>query len=138
MSQYVAKQLRLLEWKPIRINLSRRMKVEQPILCSGFVPPGARLLSLAALRRCRKVGATANAAGVYFLWDEDRLIYVGSSGRIDWRVRYHARSRRMPFTDATYLAIEFPWYLSAEAAYIVAYLPVYNRDFTEKRSTRRF
>ena len=125
-SRYMERQKRLLAWKPIKINLARKIDSTKPIMCSGFVPAGARLLSLAALRRSRAVDELAARSGVYFLWNDRDLVYIGSSEQIRLRVKNHLRKGRIQFNYATFLAIDFPWYLSVEAAYIVAYMPVSN------------
>jgi hypothetical protein len=102
----------------------RRMNPHHPILCSGYVPAGHRLLSLKMLRRSRSIDERAkNVAGVYFLWDDDRLAYVGSSVNVLARAMEHRKGHKINFNYATFLAVAFPWYLSVEAAYIVAYVP---------------
>ena len=123
MSEYVTKQLRALEWKPIKINLLRRANTQPQVLGSGFVPRGFKMLSLPALRRAGKIDGAARRPGVYFLWDDDLLVYVGSSENVHFRVKAHFKKQAINFNFATYLAIDFPWYLSVEAAYIAAHLP---------------
>lgn len=128
MSEYVARQLRIVNHPTMKINLARRINPVQPILCEGFMLPGFRVLSLPALRRAKVVNKAAQRTGVYFLWDEDRLMYIGSSETIWWRIKWHVKKSPGSFNYATYLAIDFPWYLSIEAAYIRAYLPPWNKD----------
>ena len=126
------------KWRPMRINLARRMETDKPILFSGYVPAGHRLLSISALRKCRPVDQRAlRANGVYFLWEDRRLLYVGSSADVLPRVMDHLKAGRIGFDYATFLAVEFPWYLSIEAAYIAAYLPASNRTHTPHPRGRR-
>jgi hypothetical protein len=123
----------MIPWEPKRINLIRRARPDHPILCSGFVLAGHRLLSLSDLRRSHSIDDSARyVAGVYFLWDDRRLVYVGSSANVLARATEHFNARRIDFNYATFLAIEFPWYLSVEAAYIVAYLPSSNATHTPR------
>jgi hypothetical protein len=128
MSAYVQRQLKILmQPHRLRINLIRSHANPQELLGSGFKLPGFRLLSVGSLRRRRAVDQTITCAGVYFLWEGDRLVYIGSGESVWMRVRSHMLKGVHGFNYATYLAIDFPWYLSVEAAYIVAYTPTGNK-----------
>lgn len=93
------------------------------------------ILPLEALRALPKCGELTG--GIYFLWLEGDLKYIGKSRDLDNRLSFHERNPTIPFDEHTALVIdrgqliEDPIGLSAqlkrlERAYIAHYEPPYN------------
>ncbi len=89
--------------------------------------PQLQLLSQEQLRELPGPGREINVAGVYFLWRNRDLQYVGVSNECGRRLRHHERSGEIPHDRASLLRVEWPWNLAYEAAYIDAYQPPLNR-----------
>ena len=106
-------------------NLARSWawRREQEIEVSGWRTPAIEILALDALRDLPVVQPASTLSGVYFLWNEDRLVYIGQSRNIARRLGYHTLKPPSPFQRATYLAIPHPWQLAVEQLYIDAYMP---------------
>jgi hypothetical protein len=85
-----------------------------------------RVLPLDQLRGLRRVDDRDAGCGVYFLWKGPRLIYIGKTNGIGYRLTCHWREGKR-FTHATIedtpeqLAREF------ERPYVLAYKPRLNR-----------
>lgn len=76
------------------------------------------------LRGLPRVTDDTRAAGVYFLWFQAALVYVGQSASVAIRVGQHAGK---VFTHATYLDLGKSWRReSTEALNIRAHEPPYN------------
>lgn len=73
-----------------------------------------------------EVTRSAQRAGVYFLWLEKRLQYIGSSMNVRRRVCLHDCYKETIFDRATFLAVPWPWHLSLEAYYIRQLKPRWN------------
>lgn len=83
------------------------------------------LLSLSELLG-RRVPSPQKRVGVYFLFRDDRLIYIGQSLDVDARVRAHASPTGYDFDS--YAVIETREEdLHVELDYIGEFLPPYNR-----------
>jgi hypothetical protein len=130
MSKYATERLRLIHEKPhihhvggaprpvLRFDL-RRHQVAKPVLGTGYGPARYELLSKEVLYRAQRP-EMGKISGVYFLWRLGDLIYIGSSKNV------HTRTHAVGFDHKSFLLIEFPWYLSVEAAYIAEYYPIEN------------
>jgi excinuclease UvrABC nuclease subunit len=85
------------------------------------------ILPIEQLRALPECGR--NDAGVYFLWRDDELLYIGRSKNIHNRLLRHPRGV-IPFTRHTVLSIDYEtlgWRIGLdEAAYIAHYSPPYN------------
>lgn len=90
---------------------------------SSWTPPSIEILPLSELRALPQVSPAEQASGVYFLWDGDRLVYIGQSKNIPRRVASHRVKPPAKHTWASYMSIPCPWQLAVEALYIEAYLP---------------
>lgn len=65
--------------------------------------------------------------GVYFLWKQAELLYVGQSVNIWDRMYQHGRTPKLASYDkATWLYVDWPWHLAFEAAYIKELKPPMN------------
>lgn len=96
---------------------------QHDLQCSHWTPPFIELLPLSDLRLLPRVIPTEPVSGVYFLWDSDRLVYIGQSKNVAKRVATHKVRPPAKFGMATYLSIPYPWQLAVEALYIETYLP---------------
>jgi hypothetical protein len=94
-------------------------------------PPIVKLLTLPQIRALPRVDDRARRPGVYFLFIDEHVHYIGSSLNVRARATAHQEERRILFDKATYLATPWPWHLSIEAIYIRAYKPPFNRQFLE-------
>lgn len=94
-------------------------------IAAEWQPPPIQLLPLEALRALPAVDLASKFSGVYFLWNEDKLVYVGQAGNIAKRIGYHLSSPPTPWRRATCLQIPHPWQLAIEQLYISAYLPTW-------------
>lgn len=132
-SKYALERLRLIQEKPhiyhvggppgqpaTRVNLLAHQK-PKPVLGTNFGPTKYQLLPKEVLYEARRPEIRRHS-GVYFLWRARELIYVGSSKNVHTRMQSHS----VTFDHCSFLLINFPWYLSVEAAYIVGYRPVEN------------
>lgn len=90
---------------------------------SLWTPPAMVPLRQEDLKRLLEVTPAAAFSGVYFLWDGERLVYVGQSRNIAKRVATHYRNPPAPFSRATYLSVPHPWQLAIEQIYLEAYVP---------------
>lgn len=95
-----------------------------------WTPPEVSLLTVPALLLLPKIGGSARRPGVYFLFLDHALQYVGSSRNVRTRVCNHDLYRDIKFDEATYLAIPEPWHMAIEALYISAYCPPMNSTFS--------
>lgn len=68
----------------------------------------------------------ANVAGVYFLFFNDKLLYVGGSADILFRVGQHVRSGSIPFTHYAIRPCAIRLIAEIEERYIKAWRPPYN------------
>lgn len=86
-------------------------------------------------------GDPPDEPGIYFLWADDALLYIGLSMRLCDRLHRHARIRdgflggkEIPFTRHTFMEIPLGKFLTdwplrkVESAYIRAYLPPFNQQ----------
>ena len=65
-------------------------------------------------------------SGVYFLFADEELVYVGQATSLCWRLQDHSKSD-MVWNRGFYLEIQDGWTRSfVEAVYIDKYRPVYN------------
>lgn len=88
--------------------------------------PSVDLLSLDEVRDLPEV-TRFSGNGVYFLWKEGALIYVGQSNSVANRVRMHRQNHKVRDYDlATWLSVDWPWHLSMEALYIAKLSPRMN------------
>lgn len=85
-------------------------------------PPTLAILSLDQLRALPQLDLRAQYPGVYFLWAEQTLIYIGQSYNIGRRVWGHAVRKRFRYDYATGVSVEHPWQLSLERLYIDTYV----------------
>lgn len=99
------------------------------------------ILTLDKLRSLPESGSLDG--GIYFLWSEDQLQYVGKSRQICNRIAQHEwarmyprrRSKAIPFGRHTCIVVESGWLISdglgeklsrLERAYIAHYEPPFN------------
>lgn len=68
-----------------------------------------------------------NACGLYFLWFGPRLMYIGRSVNIGYRVQKHDLVDEKGFTHVTWLPVDRQDHVEVERAYIHRYWPPYNR-----------
>jgi excinuclease UvrABC nuclease subunit len=84
--------------------------------------------------------ADDDTAGVYFLWREDELLYIGCSKNIRRRLVRHKRDV-IPFTRHTCIAIDYQtdgWMNHAlEQKYIARYSPPHNVMHTAEWNAAR-
>lgn len=107
-----------------------RSKYDLPsILPEGYRPPTA-LLSIDELRALpRRI--TYRAGGVYFLWRDDELLYIGRTFLFGQRIGMHEFKAQIPFDSCSVIVCAEP--LSREdleQAYIRAFTPPYNRKIS--------
>lgn len=76
--------------------------------------------------------------GVYFLFDGDRLVYVGQSTHVPARIEDHLREGRIPFDRATFLPVEPEKLRERESYYIDLLDPEYNRTGQFARDRRYY
>lgn len=84
------------------------------------------VLPLDQLRALDLVGKETRWSGVYFLWRNSRLMYVGESKNIYARIREHKWEGKR-FTHATYLYFQRQSKMEIEARYVMHYRPPLNR-----------
>jgi excinuclease UvrABC nuclease subunit len=75
-----------------------------------------------------------HASGVYFLWDEDELVYIGESENIYLRIGQHIKDGRKRFDD-------FTIYITEDRKLLEAYLinvlkPKYNKAHNQRPGYR--
>ena len=109
---------------------------EDKLVPPYWTPPDIDILSLENLRALTPVHDAVPICGVYFLWRDEKLIYVGSSNHIHSRIREHLK-KPVPHTHATYMAVPSPWHLAVEAIYIMAHQPELNTAWLPKSYKKR-
>jgi len=77
----------------------------------------------------------AQCAGVYFLMNQNRVVYVGVTHCVAKRVGNHCRDKR--FDRAYYIPVELQAALAIERQYIHKLQPFYNKVGTSRRATDR-
>lgn len=95
---------------------------------------GFSLKSIDELRSLPLVSAKTKCHGLYFLWQDDELIYIGEAAHIRRRCNEHVSVDRKQFTHATYL--ELPDFgehsrftrMHFEREYVRKYKPRLNYD----------
>jgi hypothetical protein len=92
-----------------------------------WAPPAVEVLPLASLYELPEVDDSARCSGVYFLFHDRQLVYVGCAVNVRERVREHVAAFSGMFTQARFLSIPAPWHMAIEALYIRAYRPKANR-----------
>ena len=65
--------------------------------------------------------------GVYFLFREGELVYVGQTRTLKWRLDQHLADRRKVFDAVAFLPCTIDRLLEIEGHYIRAYAPRYNQ-----------
>lgn len=66
--------------------------------------------------------------GVYFLWRDEELLYIGQTFLFGQRIGKHEFDARIPFTRCTFIVCADKYLrVDLEAAYIRAHRPPYNR-----------
>lgn len=91
-------------------------------------PPTLAVLTLEQVKALRRVDGRARYAGVYFLWQGDRLVYIGQSRDIYKRICKHRQSRKAVFDYATSVMVDYPWHLALERLYIDAFLQQHGQE----------
>lgn len=94
-----------------------------------WTPPVFDLLDLQAILSLPEIGGRACRPGVYFLFLDGALQYVGSSGNVRYRVLRHEADQVFTFDHARYLPVAWPWHLAVEGLYIQQYKPPQNTAF---------
>lgn len=74
--------------------------------------------------------------GIYFLWDGDRVVYVGQSKTIGWRIMQHLGDAAKKFDGISFLRCRLGSLNSWERQYIEGLLPRYNRCCLSKKLRR--
>jgi hypothetical protein len=96
------------------------------------------ILALDRLRLLPRCGRSD--AGIYFLWRDDELLYIGRSKNIHNRLLRHPKGA-IPYTHHTCLVIDYDslgWQHSPiEAAYISHYSPPFNVANTARWNAAR-
>lgn len=69
--------------------------------------------------------------GVYFLLDDDEIVYVGQSTDIEARISVHYNQKKKRFNRYTYLSCSAEYLNDIEAHYIVHLAPKYNVKLPE-------
>ena len=67
-------------------------------------------------------------SGIYFLFNEDSLIYIGQAKNVHTRVEQHYAERSKEFTLFSWLLVPENDLNEVEASYIAAYAPPLNRS----------
>lgn len=107
-----------------------RARASVPPDADVWTPPSVCLLTVEELLQLPRIEGGARRPGVYFLFLESVLQYVGSSRNVRTRVCGHDLYRDIKFDKATYLAIPEPWHMAIEALYICTYCPPQNSTFS--------
>lgn len=68
-----------------------------------------------------------SASGIYYLIDNDEIVYIGQSIRVYGRVLTHIKERSKQFNRFAWISIKAEQLNVSEAAQIVAHNPKYNR-----------
>ena len=68
-----------------------------------------------------------NMGYVYFLVDNEELVYIGQTAKLHQRIAAHQKNPAKPFTDVYYLELIKDKLLSVERWYINQYCPKYNK-----------
>lgn len=100
-----------------------------PLDADVWTPPAVQLLAREELEELPEIGRNAKRPGVYFLFRDDVLVYIGSSTDVRGRVGCHDLYRHVQFNKATFLAVPWPWHMAVEALYIRRYAPKWNSTF---------
>jgi hypothetical protein len=96
-----------------------------------WTPPEVGLLSIEDLRKMPEVMPGCAYGGVYFLWDYDKLAYIGQSRKVSHRIADHKRKPPAHWQRATHIKVPYPWCLAMEQLYIAAYLPYLAKETPE-------
>lgn len=72
-------------------------------------------------------GAGPSVPGLYLLWHDDSLVYVGLSVDVCQRLAAHQRARRIPFSAFSVVELPVDVLPFVEAAYIDALAPPFNQ-----------
>lgn len=86
------------------------------------VPAGALL----TLDQVRELPSVIICCGVYFLWRDQELLYVGQSILVGSRLAQHEADGRIPFTHHTCLQVNYDQLDTVEFDYIEHLKPPYN------------
>lgn len=95
--------------------------------------PASALLSLDDLR---KLPSIIICCGVYFLWRDDELLYVGQSILVGERLNQHERAGQIPFTHHTCLRVNYDQLDTVEYDYIEHLTPPYNKQIHRPGSSK--
>lgn len=107
--------------------------VQPPRLhADAWAPPPISISPIPRILGFQRIDLGARRPGVYFLFLEDRMQYIGSSIDVRARVTAHQDEKRIRFDFATYLPTPSPWHLSIEALYIAHYQPPRNSTFCDR------
>lgn len=96
------------------------------IHADAWTGPELPALSAADALALPAVTRSARRPGVYFLFFERELQYIGSSRNVRSRVTNHDCYKTAIFDAATYLAVAWPWHLALEAHFIHTLAPPLN------------
>ena len=86
-----------------------------------------RLFPLDRLRRYHDQSLPCDEVGIYFLWADEDLLYIGQSRKIESRVANHRAVKRIPFTKFSFIRCGNDERLLLERMYIYLYKPRYNK-----------
>lgn len=90
-------------------------------------PPMPAILPIESLRQLPRDIPTRQGGGIYFLWLQDELHYIGQTKWFGERIGTHEYQGRIPFDRCTFIVCGEFHRLNLETAYIRAYEPPYNR-----------
>lgn len=74
-----------------------------------------------------------NISGVYFLYQKNILVYIGSSKDIFNRLEFHFKDNSKEYDSYSYLELPDLEYQLTERYLINKYLPIYNKDGITKK-----
>lgn len=94
------------------------------------------LLSRSELAAKRQPASSVSICGVYFLFDGNRIVYVGQSTNVLGRIGTHAQAGKK-FDSFSYMEVEKDQLSEAELAYIQDFRPPLNRQFGLRSGKRR-
>lgn len=97
----------------------------------AWAAPPMSISAVPGILKFRRIDLGACRPGVYFLFLEGQMQYIGSSIDVRARVTTHQEERRIRFDFATYLPTPSPWHLAIEALYIAYHRPPHNSMFCD-------
>jgi len=86
------------------------------------------------LTSLKRLDKSHSVSAVYFLFNNDELVYIGMSKNVFYRIKTHLLEKSKIFTNWAYIELPINDLSNIEAMFIKKYMPIYNNDVTARRA----